>query len=258
MGQRHGLATAPPLLDSTAISWAIGLALGGTVVLHLARSFISWWTAATMGRISQEVVVALRGALHRKLMRLPMAYFDSQQTGRIMARVTSDVGSILMFIRSGIIQLISDLILSLAIAFVLVWLQWRLAIVALVAVPLYAVNQRFFFARLRRLSDEIRAQVSALYALLSERVSAVRVVRSFVKEDAELATLDERIDRHRALSLGQHPRRRHAGGSGDADQRTGDRFRDQLRRGPDRPRDDLRRRPAGVLCPGQLSFMRRS
>jgi len=116
-----GLATAP-LADRTAIAWAIGLALGGTVALHLARSFISWWSAPLMGRLSQEVVVAMRGALHRKLMRLPMAYFDSQQTGRIMARVTSDVGSIFMFIRSGILQLISDVILSAAIAVVLVWL----------------------------------------------------------------------------------------------------------------------------------------
>ena len=200
-GTETGVATTAPLADTDAIAWAIGLALGGTVVLHLVRSCISWWTAATMGRISQEVVVAMRGALHRKLMRLPMAYFDSQQTGRIMARVTSDVGSILMFIRSGIIQLISDLIVAVAVAVVLVWLQWRLAVVALVTVPVYAVNQRFFFAHLRKLSDEIRAQVAALYALLSERVSAVRIVRSFVKEEAELAALDERIDRHRALSL---------------------------------------------------------
>ena len=151
-----------------------------------------------MGRISQEVVVALRGALHRKLMRLPMAYFDAQQTGRLMARVTSDVGSILMFIRSGILQLLNDLIQSMAIAVLLAWLQWRLALVALVAVPLYALNQGIFFRTLRRLSDEIRAQVSALYALLSERVSAVRVVRSFAKEEDELNELDERIDRHRA------------------------------------------------------------
>ena len=151
-----GLVTAP-LADLMAITRAIGLALGATVALHLVRSMISWWTAAMMGRISQEVVVAMRGALHRKLMRLPMAYFDGQQTGRIMARVTSDVGGILMFIRSGIIQLISDLILSVAIAVVLFWLQWRLAIVALVAVPIYAVNQQFFFAHLRKLSDEIRA-----------------------------------------------------------------------------------------------------
>jgi ABC-type multidrug transport system fused ATPase/permease subunit len=195
-----GQTATAPLGDLTHIAWAIGLALGGTVALHLTRTSISWWTAVTMGRISQEVVMAIRGALHRKLMRLPMTYFDGQQTGRIMARVTSDVGSILMLIRSGIIQLISDLILSMAIAGVLIWLEWRLALVALLTVPLYAVNQRFFFARLRKLSDEIRAQVSALYALLSERVSAVRVVRSFVKEEAELAALDERIDRHRALS----------------------------------------------------------
>ena len=172
----------------------------GTIGLHAARTLLAWRVAAMMGRISQEVVVALRGALHRKLMRLPMAYFDAQQTGRLMARVTSDVGSILMFIRSGILQLLNDLISSMAIAVLLAWLQWRLALVALVAVPLYALNQRAFFGRLRRLSDEIRAQVAALYALLSERVSAVRVVRSFAKEEDELSELDERIDRHRALS----------------------------------------------------------
>lgn len=139
--------------DRPAIAGAIVLALGATVLLHLVRSGVSWWIAATMGRISQEMIVALRGALHRKLMRLPLAYFDAQQTGRLMARVTSDVGSIFMFVRSGVIQLASDLMLSAAIAIVLVWLQWRLAVVALVIVPLYAANQAFFFSRLRRLSD---------------------------------------------------------------------------------------------------------
>ncbi len=184
----------------SSIMRAIAAALAATVALLGARTILAWRIAAMMGRISQEVVVALRGALHRKLMRLPMAYFDAQQTGRLMARVTSDVGSILMFIRSGILQLLNDLILSMAIAVLLAWLQWRLALVALVAVPLYALNQRIFFGRLRHLSDEIRKQVSALYALLSERVSAVRIVRSFAKEEDELNELDERIDHHRALS----------------------------------------------------------
>jgi ABC-type multidrug transport system fused ATPase/permease subunit len=192
---------APTIRASrSSIARAILLALAVTIALHLARGVVAWKVAAMMGRISQEVVVELRGALHRKLMRLPMAYFDAQQTGRLMARVTSDVGSILMFIRSGILQLLNDLILSVAIAVLLGWLEWRLALVALVTVPLYALNQRFFYRILRRLSDEIRSQVSSLYALLSERVSAVRVVRSFAKEDDELVELDERIDRHRELS----------------------------------------------------------
>src|SRR5207249_7268774 len=126
----------------SSVARVIALALAATIALHGARTVLAWRVAAMMGRISQEVVVALRGALHRKLMRLPMTYFDAQQTGRLMARVTSDVGSILMFIRSGLLQLLNDLVLSMTIAILLACLQWRLALVALVVVPLYALNQR--------------------------------------------------------------------------------------------------------------------
>jgi ABC-type multidrug transport system fused ATPase/permease subunit len=70
-----GGAVVPTKAD---VAWAIGLALCGTIALHLARSALSWWTAALMGRIGQETVVSIRAALHRKLMRLPMAYFDAQ------------------------------------------------------------------------------------------------------------------------------------------------------------------------------------
>src|SRR5262249_2507489 len=130
-------AFAPIEWARSAAARAIVLSLAATIGLHGVRTLLAWRVAAMMGRISQEVVVELRGALHRKLMRLPMAYFDAQQTGRLMARVTSDVGSVLMFIRSGILQLLNDLITSMAIAVLLSWLQWRLALVALVAVPLY-------------------------------------------------------------------------------------------------------------------------
>jgi ABC-type multidrug transport system fused ATPase/permease subunit len=187
--------------EASSASRAIVACLLATVACHLARMALAWKTGAMVGRISQEVVVALRGALHRKLMRLPMAYFDAQQTGRLMARVTSDVGSILGFLNGGFLQLVNDLVLAMGIGVLLVWLQWKLATIALVVVPLYALNQAAFARTIRDLSLEIRAQIASLYALLSERVSAVRVVRSFAKEDAEIAALDEKIDRHRALSL---------------------------------------------------------
>ncbi|HEX8203927.1 MAG TPA: ABC transporter ATP-binding protein, partial [Isosphaeraceae bacterium] len=186
--------------EAAAATRIIALGFLGTIACHLGRMALSWGVAARMGRISQEVVRALRAELHRKLMRLPMAYFDAQQTGRLMARVTSDVGSILGFLNSGFLQLVNDLILALGVAVLLAWLQWRLALVALVAVPLYAANHRAFSAKMHRLSTEIRARVASIYALLSERVSAVRVVRSFAKEEAELAEFAARIDAHRDLS----------------------------------------------------------
>jgi ABC-type multidrug transport system fused ATPase/permease subunit len=118
-----------------------------------------------------------------------------------MARVTSDVGSVLIFLSSGFLQLVTDLILAVGIAALLLWVQWRLALVAFVALPVYALNHELFSATLHRLAREVRGQVAAIYALLGERVSAVRVVRSFAKEDAEVAALDRRIDAHRDLSL---------------------------------------------------------
>lgn len=181
-------------------AWAIVWGLLASVGCHLARLALAWTVTTAVGRMSQEIVVALRGALHRKLLRLPMSYFDNQQTGRLMARVTSDVGSILAFLNVGSLQLANDLIVAAGIVVVLLWIQWPLALVALITVPLYSLNHLLFARKIQELSEEIRGQVSAIYALLSERVSAVRVVRSFAKEDDELAALDARIDQHRQLS----------------------------------------------------------
>jgi ABC-type multidrug transport system fused ATPase/permease subunit len=71
-------AVAAMDLALSAADRAIVLFLVATIGLHAVRTLLAWRVAAMMGRISQEVVVALRGALHRKLMRLAMAYFDAQ------------------------------------------------------------------------------------------------------------------------------------------------------------------------------------
>jgi ABC-type multidrug transport system fused ATPase/permease subunit len=174
--------------------------LGIVLACHLGRMLLVWRGQAIMNRVSLEVVRELTDALHRKFQRLPLSYFDGEQTGQLMARITSDVGSLMIFLGSGSLQLASDLVLALGIAGVLLWLRWQLALVCFVIVPLYAVNHQLFAARFRVLSERLRGQIGAVYALLSERISAVRVVRSFAREEAELAQLDERIDAHRDLS----------------------------------------------------------
>lgn len=149
--------------------------------------------------VTLEVVRELTNALHRKLQRLEMTYFDREPTGRIMARLTSDVGSLLIFLNGGSLQLASDLILAAAISGLMLWMQWRLAAVGLLAMPLFVVNHQWFSASIHELSRTLREQVASLYALLSERVSAVRVVRSFAREDDELSEFDARIDSQRAV-----------------------------------------------------------
>ncbi len=186
--------------DGGRLSRMIALALAATVAVHLARMALGWKVASITARVALEAVRELTDALHRKLQRLAMSYFDRHQTGQIMARLTSDVGSLLVFLGGGAVQSLSDLVMAAGIAALMVWLEWRLALACFVVIPLFALNHRVFAGPIRRVSREIRGQVAAIYALLSERISAVRVVRSFAKEDAELADLDSRIDAHRSLA----------------------------------------------------------
>lgn len=183
----------------TSPATALLLALGAAIGCHLVRMVLVWRGQAVMNRVSLEVVRELTDALHRKLQRLPLAYFDREQTGQLMARLTSDVGSLMIFLGSGSLQLASDLMLAAGIALVLAWLRWQLAVSCFVIVPLYAVNHQLFAPRFRALSERLRGQIGAIYALLSERLSAVRVVRSFADEEREIRSLDERIDAHRDL-----------------------------------------------------------
>jgi ABC-type multidrug transport system fused ATPase/permease subunit len=189
-----------PAVDRSSLTKLILLTLCASIACHLARTALVWRGHAVMNRVSLEVVRELTDALHRKFQRLPLAYFDREQTGQLMARITSDVGSLMIFLGSGSLQLASDLMLAGGIAIALLWLRWQLALVCFVVVPLYAVNHQLFAARFRVLSERLRGQIGAVYALLSERISAVRVVRAFAREDAEVRSLDDRIDAHRNLS----------------------------------------------------------
>jgi ABC-type multidrug transport system fused ATPase/permease subunit len=193
-------ASTPSPVDLQGVERLIALVCLVSVACHLGRMALSWKIGSVMARVSQEVIVGLTDALHRKMHSLPMAFFDRQQTGRLMARITSDVGSILIFLSSGFLQLITDLIVASGIVVLLLWIEWRLALVSFLVLPIYALNHTLFSGRIGRLSREVRAELAAIYALVSERVSAVRLVRSFSKEEAEVAELDGRIDAYRDLS----------------------------------------------------------
>lgn len=177
---------------------AIGLALAAMLACHAARALLGWAASRRMSRISLEVVRDLTDAMHRKLQRLPLAYHDRRETGRLMSRITGDVGSLLIFLNAGSLQLAADLVLAAGVTVALVWLRGTLALAALAVVPLYVWNHRYHAPRVQALARKGRTRLAAIYALLSERLSAVRVVRSFAREGAEVAELDARLEAHRA------------------------------------------------------------
>jgi ABC-type multidrug transport system fused ATPase/permease subunit len=187
--------------DGADFARVIVVAFGLSVGCYGLRGVIGWRAAVVMHRVSLEIVRDLTDAMHRKIQRQPLAYLDRHSTGDLLARLTADVGSLLLFLNGGALQLVCDLVLAAGAAAVLGWIEWRLALVAAVVLPLAAVSHRHFAAVARRLARAAADHTASLYAQLSERLSALRVVRAFAREPAELAELDRRLDDHRVANL---------------------------------------------------------
>ncbi|MBW8883937.1 MAG: hypothetical protein JF612_03985 [Planctomycetia bacterium] len=81
-----------------SLTWFLTFAALIPLTCVLGRLALSWFSSGRMNHISLQFVRALTDSLHRKLQRLPLAYFDRQETGQLMARLTNDVGTLLIFL----------------------------------------------------------------------------------------------------------------------------------------------------------------
>jgi ATP-binding cassette, subfamily B, bacterial len=164
------------------------------------RVGLSWLSGGLMNHVSLQFVRSLTDSLHRKLQRLPLAYFDGQETGQLMARLTNDVGTLLIFLSASSLQLIADLVLAVGIAGGLLCISWPLALISFLALPVFFWNNRRFAFRIWSLSHDVQEKTASLYALLSERISAIRAVRAFGAQQRELAEFESRLNDQTAQS----------------------------------------------------------
>ncbi len=178
-----------------SLTWFLTFAALIPLTCVLGRLALSWFSSGRMNHISLQFVRALTDSLHRKLQRLPLAYFDRQETGQLMARLTNDVGTLLIFLGANSLQLAADLVLAMGITVALLLLSWPLALMSFAALPIFFWNHRRFAKRIWRLSHEVQAQTAGLYAILSERISAIRTIRCFGSEARELSEFSPHLDR---------------------------------------------------------------
>jgi subfamily B ATP-binding cassette protein MsbA len=138
-----------------------------------------------MGMLGQRVVADLRLALHQKLLQLPPAFFARSASGDLLARFASDVAAVEFAVTYGISAYLRDGLQVLVLLAISVALDWRLALLALVAVPLTVVPIVRFARRLKAIATRGQAQIGNLYTLLHEALQGVRIVQSFGMERYE-------------------------------------------------------------------------
>jgi ATP-binding cassette subfamily B protein len=124
----------------------------------------------------------LRSEIFAKLQKQDVRYYDKNPVGRIITRLTGDVDSLNELFTSGVIDVLGDLVIILAIVTQMFYMEWRLAVVALVTVPLLFAATNWFRKHARAGFDKVRTRTAKLNAFLQEHISGAQTVQLFNAE----------------------------------------------------------------------------
>ncbi len=181
--------------------------LGGIALLYLATLLAGF--AVRFGQVwilqitGQKVMVDMRRAIYAHLQRLPVAFFDRNPVGRLMTRVTTDVDAVNELFTSGVVTVFGDLFTLFGIMGVMVWMNWRLALVTFAVIPLFFVVTNWFRRGSRTSFREVRKWIARINAFLQENITGMSVVQLFRREERNVAAFAEINRRHADANMDQ-------------------------------------------------------
>lgn len=189
-----GANLVTPLLIGRAIDDGISprrlniilIMVAGLVGVALVRGLFTFLQGYLAERASQGVAYDLRNALFERIGRLSFSYYDRVQTGQLVTRLTNDVEQIRTFTGSGVVQLGNAAVMLVGTTFLLLYLDWQLALVALAIIPPIVFVLVRFVQKIRPLFGEVQQTLGRLNTVLQEDLSGVRVIRAFAREDYEV------------------------------------------------------------------------
>ncbi|MBI3948084.1 MAG: ABC transporter ATP-binding protein [Armatimonadetes bacterium] len=189
-----GLGLLPPFLTKTLLDdvfpkrnlsllfIVLGALLGSNLansVLGSIRSYMTTW-------LQQRIVIRLRTQLYTYLHQLSLSFYDRQSVGHLIQRVMSDTSALQSFIATGMVEIIQNVMTIFIISATMLLMDWKLALVTLLPVPLMVMGNQWYARKVYRIYQRIWRQSARLSSILTDTLPGVRVVKAFAQENREV------------------------------------------------------------------------
>lgn len=194
------------IVDEVILERRIDLLAAAVVVLALiavAAKFSGLLEEFYFVRFEQEVTLDLQQELIEKTFRLPHSFFDAQQTGYLMSRMTNDVEDLRWFFSRTMVYVISNLLRLIFGILILFYLEWRMAAVVFWVVPLLGLCVYFFSGKIHVLSHQEMEQRSRVFSRFQESLSLSALVKAFATEKKTAGRLISDVKSTFQISLEQ-------------------------------------------------------
>jgi len=165
--------------------WKIALAAGSATVVQALTSFS---LSQVLGVAAQRAITEMRKKVQAQISRLPINYFDSTQTGKLISRIMNDAEGIRNLVGTGLVQLVGGFITAVVALAILFWLNWRLTSITILVLGAFGGALTYAFTRLRPLFRERGEITAALTGRLAESLGGIRIVKAYTAERREALT----------------------------------------------------------------------
>ena len=146
-----------------------------TFVFEFLQTYFMQWTG-------QKVMFDLRSQIFRHLQRMHVAFYDKNPVGRLVTRVTTDVDALNEMFTSGVVSIFEDLFVLVGILGIMLWMNWKLALITFAVLPFIVVATKFFRDKVRDSYRRIRTAIARINSYLQEHVSGMVVLQLFNRE----------------------------------------------------------------------------
>ncbi|MHA6281378.1 ABC transporter ATP-binding protein [Salinimicrobium sp. CAU 1759] len=179
--------------DNDQLFFFISLMVG-VLLLEVIFQFCFIYFANWLG---QEVIRDLRVNLFKHMLQFKMKYFDNSAVGRLVTRAVSDIETIASIFSEGLFVIISDLLKMLVILAFMFYQSWQLTLLVLVVLPFILYATRVFQKKMKLAFEEVRTQVANLNTFVQERITGMKIVQLFTREEKEYENFKHINDKHR-------------------------------------------------------------
>ena len=152
------------------------------IVAYAGNWFFTYWQTYLMSKVGQDIIFDIRQDLFIKLQKLGLKFYDKWQAGRIMSRLTNDIDALHQLVTSGLTNIINDVFTLITIIIIMLTMNWRLALITFLTVPIILLITLYFTRQMRAAYFVVRRTIADVNANLQESISGIKVTQSFTRE----------------------------------------------------------------------------
>lgn len=170
------------------IYWAVG----GLLAAYFGRNFANYRRIVVNNKVEQKVVFDMRSQVYRALQKLSPKYFENRSTGELMSRVNDDVNYVERIFIDGVEQVVTAVLTLIGISLILFYLHWKLALLALLPIPLLILGAAKYTTRAHSLYTLVRERAAKMNAALQDSISGIRETHAFNRQLHEIKRFNNR------------------------------------------------------------------